>query len=607
MRMYSVKNNSGKLIERSEIEDKYKWNLNNIYNSIEDWEKDFNFLKSNMEKYKEFEGKLLKSAKIFKDCLLFDDTVGIKLGHLYLFAMLNKDLDLGNNNNQELIKRIVVLASDLESASAFIKSEILASDPNLIEEYIKQEKELKVYRHLFNDLFRTKKHKLTADKESLLAQATPALGAAREAYGFFANADLQFEAVEDENGKMIEVSHGRYTSALYSVDREYRKRVYKSFYKPFIQFKNTLAALFEGNIKGTIYTSRARNYSSTLEAALNPNNIPITVYENLVSSVEENLEPLHRWCSLKADVLKLDKLHPYDAYVTLFPSVKKEYTYDESIQILKDSLKPLGKEYLENLDLAFNNRWIDVFETKGKRSGAYSSGVTYGIHPYVLLNWNDQLNDVFTFTHEMGHNMHSYYTGQNQPYTYAGYSIFIAEIASTVNEALLLEYLIDRSESDEVKKSLIEKAINNIVTTYYRQTMFAAFEKEVHEKCEKGDAVTADYLTSLYSDKHMKYWGPSMYMDYEESYTWGRVPHFYYNFYVYQYATSFAASQILVKNFKNDLQNNVNKYLDLLKAGNSDYPINQLERAGINMLDQKPFDGVSNKMNELINQLEQLL
>ncbi len=603
----SKDSSSGKLLERSGIETKYTWKLEDIYSSHKKWEEDFTWLKSCVDSYKKYEGKLLSSLKLFKECLLFDDEVGIKLGQMYLYAMLSKDLDLSDNENQSYFKRVYVLASELEAAAAFIKPEIIAADESRVLKYCNEESDLKVYKHLFENLFRTKKHTLSTDKEALLAKASPALHSVTEAYGFFSNADLEFEPVEDENGNLIEVSHGRYTSALYSVDREYRQRVYKSYYKPFVQFKNTLAALFEGNIKGRIFDSRARNYSSTREAALHPHNIPLKVYDNLVNSVQNNLAPLHRWCSLKKSVLGLDKLHPYDAYVTLFPSVKKEYSYDQSIAILKESLKPLGEDYLLNLDKAFNNRWIDVHETRGKRSGAYSSGVTYGVHPYVLLNWNNQLNDVFTFTHEMGHNMHSYYTGNTQPYTYAGYSIFIAEIASTLNEALLQQYMIDNPESKEEKLALIEKFINNIVTTYYRQTMFAAFEQAVHEKAETGEAVTADYLTTLYGEMHMKYWGDDMYLDEEEAYTWARVPHFYYNFYVYQYATSFAASQILAQKFKESKGEDVGKYIELLKAGNSDYPVNLLNKAGVDMLAEEPFDSVSKKMDELISQIENIL
>ncbi|NOX66245.1 MAG: oligoendopeptidase F family protein, partial [Chlorobi bacterium] len=346
---------------------------------------------------------------------------------------------------------------------------------------------------------------------------------------------------------------------------------------------------------------------STREAALDANNIPLSVYDNLVNSVNERLEPLHRWAKIKKEFLKLDSFHAYDAYVTLFPSVKKKYTYEKGKSIVLDSLSPMGKQYIEDVNFAFNNRWVDVYETKGKRSGAYSSGTTFGVHPYVLLNWSEELNDVFTLTHEMGHNMHSYYTGMNQPYPYANYSIFIAEVASTLNEALLLEHLINISESKEEKLFLIEKHINNIVTTFYRQTLFAEFEQIVHEQNQRGDALTPDVLSKLYSELHLKYWGSAMTLDMEEAHTWARVPHFYYNFYVYQYATSFAASEALAIKIKNEGEPVVQNYLEFLKAGSSDYPINVLHQAGIDMRSPEPIVAVTEKMNQLLNDLESLI
>ena len=382
---------------------------------------------------------------------------------------------------------------------------------------------------------------------------------------------------------------------------------YKNYYIPFIEHKNTLGALFGGNIKADYFNAQTRNCSSSREAALDANNIPLSVYDNLVNSVTENLSPLHRWAKLKKDILKLDSFHAYDAYVTLFPSVKKKYSYDDGRQLVLDSLTPLGNEYISDVKFAFNNRWIDVYETKAKRSGAYSSGTTFGVHPYVLLNWSDELNDVFTLTHEMGHNMHSYYTGKSQPYPYANYSIFVAEVASTVNEALLLDYLINKSESKDEKLSLIEKHINNIVTTFYRQTLFAKFEQIVHEKNQNGEALTPDILSKLYGELHLQFWGKDMSLDEEEKYTWARVPHFYYNFYVYQYATSFAASETLSEKIKREGEEAVKKYLSFLHAGSSNYPIEVLKKAGVDMTTAEPILAVTKKMNELLDLLESLI
>jgi oligoendopeptidase F len=364
-------------------------------------------------------------------------------------------------------------------------------------------------------------------------------------------------------------------------------------------------SLFNGNLKANIFNARARNYNTALEASLNKNNISISVYDNLIKTVNENLQPMHRWAEFKKKHLKINELHPYDAYVTLFSAdEERKYSFSDAKKIVYESLKPLGEDYLSSILTAFENRWIDVYETPSKRSGAYSSGTTFGVHPYVLLNWTDLLNDVFTLAHEMGHNMHSYYTGQTQPYIYANYSIFLAEVASTFNEALLLEYLITNSKTRQEKLFLIEKYLNNITSTFYRQVMFAEFEKTVYDKTENGQALTSEALCKLYTDIYKKYWGYQMIIDKEESYSWARIPHFYYNFYVYQYATGFAASEVLSNKIKVEGEPAIKKYLNFLKSGNSDYSINILNAAGVNMNSSEPVIAVAKKMNQLLDELE---
>nr|HPN38989.1 M3 family oligoendopeptidase [Melioribacteraceae bacterium] len=346
---------------------------------------------------------------------------------------------------------------------------------------------------------------------------------------------------------------------------------------------------------------------NTREASLDPNNVPLTVYDNLVNTVNANIKVLHRWCDLKKKVLKLNDFHAYDTYVTLFPSVKKTYPYPAGKDLVIESLKPLGEEYQKALKMAFNNRWIDVYETENKRSGAYSSDDAYGVHPYVLLNYNDELSDVFTLAHEMGHNMHSYFTVTTQPFPYANYSIFVAEVASTANEAFLLDYLIQNATTKEEKLALIEKELNKITTTFFRQTRFAEFEQFVNEQMEAGVALTPEFLTKSYMDMYQKYWGPSMITDQEEGYTWARIPHFYYNFYVYQYATSYAASQAIFEKIKQEGQPAINKFLTFLKSGSSKYPIEVLKDAGVDMNSPEPIIAVVNRMNQLMDEMEKLL
>lgn len=593
---------------RDEIEEQYKWNLADIYSSDDEWEKDFKFVEQSISGYTRFEGKITESADNLLACLKFDEEISIKLERLYLYSMLSKDADMRNAKYQGMDDRIKSVYSKVLTASSFIKPELLKTDETKLLSFINSNPDLKIYKHSFDDLLRFRKHTLEREQEELLAMASEVTQVPYNTYSLFTNADLKFPKVADENGNEMEMSHSRFYSALYSKDRNYRERAFKAYLKPYMDNVNSFTSLFNGNLKANIFYSKARKYNSAREAALFKNNIPISVFDNLVEAVNKNISPMYRWASLKKKLLNLDELHPYDVYVTLFDQkLEKKYSYEEAKQIVNDSLKIMGDDYLTSLNKAFDNRWIDVYETKAKRSGAYSSGTTFGVHPYVLLNWTDLLNDVFTLAHEMGHNMHSYYTGLHQPYTYANYSIFLAEVASTFNENLLLDHLIKISETKEEKLFLLEKYLNNITTTVYRQVMFAEFESLTHFKAENGEALTPDVLCKLYKDVYQKYWGPEMQIDEEESYTWARVPHFYYNFYVYQYATGFAASEALALKVKTVGKPAVDKYLHFLKSGSSDYPINILDKAGVNMNSQEPILAVTKKMNQIIDEIENLI
>ena len=520
----------------------------------------------------------------------------------------DRDSDMRDAKYQGMDDRIKNIYANVLAASAFIRPELLKIDENKLLQIINSNPELNVYKHFFNDLFRFRNHTLDREQEELLAMASEVTQVPYNTYSLFTNADLKFPKVEDENGHEIEMSHSRFYAALYSKDRDYRRRAFKSYLKPYMDNINSFGSLFNGNLKANIFYAKAKKYKSAREAALFKNNIPVSVYDNLVESVNANFAPMHRWASLKKKLLGVDELHPYDVYVTLFDQKhEKKYSYEESIKIVLDSLNLMGEDYLNSLKKAFENRWIDVYETKAKRSGAYSSGTTFGVHPYVLLNWTNLLNDVFTLAHEMGHNMHSYYTGLSQPYTYANYSIFLAEVASTFNENLLLDHLITKSETKEEKLFLLEKYLNNITTTVYRQVMFAEFEAHTHLLLEKGQALTPDLLCNHYKDVYQKYWGPEMHIDDEETFTWARVPHFYYNFYVYQYATGFAASEALASKVKTEGNPAVEKYLDFLKAGSSDYPINILNKAGVNMNSQEPILAVTSKMTKILDEIEKLI
>ena len=593
---------------RDKIEDKYKWDLTHIYKNDEEWEKEFKGVESDISGYERFKGILSKSSDNLLKCFQFDDAIGMKLEKLYLYAMLSKDSDMRVTKYQAMEERIKSLHSKAAAAGSFIRPELLQIPDKTLLQMVKSNEELNLYRHTINDLLRTKTHTLSKEQEQLLALSSEITQTPYNTYSMFTNADIKFPKISDDSGKDIEISHARYYASMYSKDREFRQRAFENYYKPFLQYANTFSSLFNGNLKTNIFNSVARKYKSALEAALDKFNIPVSVYKNVIDTANNNLKPLHRWAALKKELLGIKELHPYDAYVTLFNNINElKYPYDKAKEIVLDSLKPLGEEYLNILNTAFNNRWIDVYETQAKRSGAYSSGTTFGVHPYVLLNWTDLLNDVFTLTHEMGHNMHSHFTGVSQPYPYANYSIFLAEVASTFNESLLLDHLISNASAREDKLYFLEKYLNNITLTFYRQVMFAEFEMIVYEKTESGIALTPDILCELYGSLYLKYWGPEMVVDDEERYTWARVPHFYYNFYVYQYATGFSASEVLARKVKTEGKPAVEKYLNFLKAGSSNYPINILKDAGVDMSSPEAVLSTTQKMNELLNEVESLI
>ncbi|MBS4033933.1 MAG: oligoendopeptidase F [Ignavibacterium sp.] len=606
--LHYSENSSRGILTRDQMEEKYKWNLADIYNSDSDWEADFKWVETNILRYKEFERKLSSDPELLLACLKFDDVLSSKVDRLYLYAMLAKDSDMRVTKYQGMDDRIKSLYAKASTASSFIKPELLSMDEQILMEMINENKHLRIYKHAIEDLLRTKNHTLTKELEEILALSGEIAQNPYNTFSIFTNADIKFPVIKDDEDNNVEMSHARYYAALYSKDRAYRERAFKAYLIPYKSYVNTFSVLFNGNLKTNIFYANARKYKSAREASLNKNNIPLSVYDNLIDAAGKNLAPMYRWAEMKKKILGISELHPYDVYVTLFEDAdNKKYPYDESTKIVLNSLQAMGSDYLNSLKTAFENRWIDVYETQAKKSGAYSSGTTFGVHPYVLLNWTDLLNDVFTLTHEMGHNMHSYYTGLTQPYTYANYSIFLAEVASTFNESLLLDFLISKSDSKAEKLYLLEKYLNNITSTFYRQVMFAEFEMQAYDRTEKGEALTQDVLSKMYKEIYQKYWGPAMVVDEEEEFTWARVPHFYYNFYVYQYATGFAASQVLANLVKNNGKEYIEKYLNFLKAGSSDYPINILKKAGVDMNSPEPVLAVTKKMNEILDEMELLL
>ena len=591
---------------REKIEAKFKWNLCDIFQSDEKWEETFRLAEEQIPVLKKFEGTLAVAVENIISYLKMEEEIEIILKRLHLYAMLSKDSDMNVPKYQSMDSRIKTLITNFASYASFFKPEVLKLEKEKIEKWCEEIEELKIYAHFFDDLFREKPHSLTSGEEKILALTTELKNVPYNTFSLFTNTDLQFPKVNDESGNEIEISHGRFYSAMYSGNRDFREEAYRAYYKPYMQYANTFSSLLMGNIKGNVFSSKVKKFNSSKEASLSRNNISIKVYENLVKAVNANLGPMHRWTALKKKILTVGELHPFDTYVNIFQNEGKKYSYEESVVLIKEALQPLGTSYFEILEKAFSQRWIDVYETRFKRSGAYSSGTTVGVHPYVLLNWNHQLNDVFTLAHEMGHNLHSYYTGTSQPYVYANYSIFLAEVASTFNESLLLDYLLEQSQSKEEKLFLYEKYLNNITTTFYRQTMFAEYESEIYQLVEEGHSLTTLDFRDLYKDLYQKYWGSEMLVDPEEEYTWARIPHFYYNFYVYQYATGFAASELLVQKIKSEGASGVKKYLQFLCSGSSKYPLDILRDAGVDMSTSEPIIATINKMTLILNEIEKL-
>lgn len=604
---YFMNANNSKLPERNEIDPKYTWDLSHIYPNDEAWEQDYEVLSKLIDKLTSFKGILNQSPQNLYEALFFTDTLWAKYLKLSQYASLAKDLDLNNSKYQEMSERANNLGNLFSQNIAYLKPEILSIPEKKIQKFIELNHNLKIYKHKLENLFRMKPHTLSPSEEHILTLAQPVDNSFMTTYRFWANTDIEYPVIKDENGNDFQLSPARYYQGMYSLNREFRKNVYKNYYKPFMQFRNTISSLYYGSIKSNIFEARARKYNSTLEWSLDQVAVPKEVYLNLINAVNKNLKPLHRWCELKKKILNLEKLHPYDTYVTLFPSSNKKYTYDEAVEIVLKALRPLGDEYIKNLEYAFENRWVDVYETKGKRSGAYSSGVSKESHPYVLLNWSGTLDDVFTLAHEMGHNMHSLFTAKTQPYAYSDYPIFLAEVASITNEMLLLDYMINNAQNKDEKLALIEKYLNNIQSTFYRQTRFAEFEYIVQKYVEEGSVITADYLAETFGNLYQKYWGDNMVVDEEEKNSWSRIHHFFYDYYVYSYASSFAAAQLIANNIKTQGKKAVERHLEFLKAGDSDYPMNILLKNGVDMTTDAPIIAVAKRMDELIDELEKHL
>ena len=596
-----------KILTREEVGEHLTWKLEDIFASNDIWEKEFKEVSELSQKASTFQGTIEKGADALLTALTYRDELTGRLRKLYSYAHMRHDQDTANSLYQAMESRIKSLYVKISTELSFLVPEILSVDEAVISQYLIENEDLKVYSQLLEEINKERPHVLSQEKEALLAQFSEIAGASSDTFGKLNNADLEFPFIKDEEGNDVQLTHGRYSRFLESKDGRVRADAFKAIYDTYGKFRNTFASTLTGNVKGDNVQAKIRNYASARQAAMSQNHIPESVYDNLVETINKNVHLLHKYVGLRKKVLGLEELHMWDLYTPLVKEVDMEYTYEEACETMLKSFEPLGEEYVSIVKQGLENRWVDVVETKGKRSGAYSSG-TYGTNPYILMNWQNNVDNLFTLAHEFGHSIHSYYTRTNQPYVYGDYSIFVAEVASTCNEALLNDYLLKTIEDPKKRIYLLNHWLEGFRGTIFRQTMFAEFEHIIHQLDQDGEALTAEKLTEEYYNLNKKYFGDEIIIDEQIGLEWARIPHFYYNYYVYQYATGLSAATALSKQILTEGKPAVERYInEFLKAGCSDYPIEVLKKAGVDMNTAAPIEEACRVFEEKLNELEKLL
>ena len=592
--------------KRSEADSKYTWKLEDMVAEDSQWEQMFKEASGEISEYASYKGRLAGSADTLYACLLFDDKLSQKIERLYVYARMRSDEDTTVQRYQDMFSRAQTLSYRAAENSSFLVPEILSMDRELLDRYMETDNGISHFKRALEIILARRDHTLSAEMEELLAQSYDATQGASQIFTMFNNADVKFPVITGENGEGIQITHGNYISLMENQDRRIRKDAFEGLYSVYEQFSNTLAAAFSSNVKQAVFYAKAKKYASSREYYLADNEVPELVYDNLVKAVRENIVKLHEYTRVRKDVLGVDELHMYDLYVPMVAAADRRYTYEEAKSIVLEGLAPLGEEYLSLLKQGFDSRWIDVYENEGKRSGAYSWG-TYGSHPYVLLNFHGTLNDVFTLAHEMGHSIHTWYSDRNQPFTYAGYKIFVAEVASTCNEALLIRHLLKKAGSREEKAYLLNHFLESFRGTLFRQTMFAEFEDMAHKKAARGESLTAESLCSIYRQLNADYFGPAMTVDRQIDYEWERIPHFYTPFYVYQYATGFSAAVAISSRIMSGEPGALEGYKKFLSGGCSMKPIDLLKLCGVDMSTTRPVDEALGFFGELIEEFKKCI
>lgn len=593
------------VLKRNEVPIEQTWDTTTIFKDDEAFEASFKALEEALSGVNDYQGKLSESAETLKEALTLRNELLYQFGHIYVYAHLNSDVDTANSHYRGLELRARSLGSKVSSAFSYFDTELLKSDEALIKSYLEHD-DLKIYQHEFELLFKQRAHILSLEEETLLAKASNVLSSGSQAFSVLNNADLKFPSIEDENGESVQLTHARYGRYMESTNRNVREQAFKGLYSVYDQFQNTMASTLSAHVKHSNLISDLRHFDSARHRALFSNSIDESVYDALLEAVNQNLPLLHRYVSLRKKALKLDELRVYDMYVPMVEEIDMEFTIEEARDIIVDALKVLGEEYGSILNKAFTERWIDAVENEGKRSGAYSSG-TYGTSPYILMSWQGTLDNVYTLAHELGHSVHSYFTRSNQPFIYGDYSIFLAEVASTTNENLLTDYLLKKYDDPKIQAYVINHFLDGVKGTIFRQTQFAQFEHLIHTADQNGTALTADFLNTEYFNLNKQYYGSEMTYDDEIKLEWSRIPHFYLNYYVYQYATGFSAASALAHKILNKEENAVENYLNYLKSGSSDYPIEVLKKAGVDMNTNQPTKDALKIFEERLSQLEAII
>ena len=595
-----------RLPKREEVAAELTWRLEDIYPDNEAWEKELGESVELADAAAAYEGRLAESAatlyeavKAYDDCMLRMDRVGG-------YAHMRHDEDTANAVYQELELKAGSAYVKIMEKLAFYEPEILEIPDEKLESFYADEPRLKEYEVTLREIRRLKDHTLSKEMEQLLASSRDMAQTAENAFGMLIDADLKFPSVTDSEGNEVQISNGRFVPLQMSPDRELRREVFEKFYQRYSEYQNTWAALYDGQVKQQMFYARARKYNSTFEAAVDANNVDPAVCDRLIDSVHRGIEHMHRYIALRKKMLGVDELHMYDIYMPIVSDFDRKFSYEEAKELSLKALAPLGEEYISVVKEAYENRWIDVIENEGKRGGAYSSGV-YGVHPYMLLNYTDTLDDVFTLVHEMGHSVHTWYSEKYQSHLNSQYRIFVAEVASTTNEVLLLEYMLGQAKDKKEKAYLINHYLESFKGTLYRQTMFGEFERRTNAMAEGGQPLTAKVLSDTYLQMNKDYYGPDMVSDPLIAYEWCRIPHFYYNFYVYQYATSFAAAVAIAHRILEHGEEAIKPYLEFLKSGCTQDPVSLLKLAGVDLSTSQPIDEALEVFGKAITEMEELL